>query len=82
MSMPDVETTSKQRWYDDVSMLFQSGLNISQSYVESNWASDDYGFLNKWIVFIQLNKEIFLLYINNSTTKEIFKNSRTEWHIL
>ena len=82
MSMPDVETTSKQRWYDDVSMLSQSGLNISQSYVESNWASDDYGFLNKWIVFIQLNKEIFLLYINNSTTKEIFKNSRTEWHIL
>ena len=63
-------------------MLFQPSVDVSESYIESNRASDDYGFANRWIVFILLNEETFLLYINNSTTNEISKHFLTVIHIV
>ena len=64
-SVPDVETMSKNvpqrrnnvagRWYNVVSMLFQPSVDVSWGYVESNQASEDYGFVNRWVVFILLN---------------------------
>ena len=46
MSVSDVETTLKQRWYNFISMLFQRGLNISKSYTKISRASDKYGFVD------------------------------------
>ena len=54
MSVLDVETTSKKRCFNVASTL---------SSTESNWASDDYGFVYSWIVFVLLNEKIFLLII-------------------
>ena len=83
-SVSDVKTTSKQRyttskqcWYHVDTTLLQPSVDVSESYIESNRASDDYGFANRWIVFILLNEETFLLYINNSTTNEISKHFLT-----
>ena len=49
-----------QRWYNVASTLFQPSVNVSSSYIEINQASDDYGFANRWIVFILLNEKTFL----------------------
>ena len=39
-SVPTIETTLKKRWYNFISMLFQRGLNVSKSYIETNAASE------------------------------------------
>ena len=39
-SVSTIETTLKQRWYNFISMLFQGGLNVSKSYIETNAASE------------------------------------------
>ena len=49
-----------QRWYNVVPTLCQSNMDASSSYTEINQASDDYGFVNRWIVFILLNEKTFL----------------------
>ena len=36
-----------QRWYNVDIMLFQPSVNVSESYIESSRASDDYGFANR-----------------------------------
>ena len=58
-----------QHWaltlYRRCATLFQRSVDISLSYIESNGASDDYGFVSRLIAFILLNEKIFLLYINN-----------------
>ena len=61
-SVPDVETTSNivaQRWYNIDTTLFQASVDVSSSSIESNRASDDYEFVNRWIVFILLNEKTF-----------------------
>ena len=45
MSVSDVETTLKQRWYNFISTLFQRVVNISKSYIKTSRASDKYGFI-------------------------------------
>ena len=42
--LQNVDTTSVQRWYNVDTMLFQPSVDVSYSYIESNRASDDYGF--------------------------------------
>ena len=39
-SVPTIETTLKKCWYNFISMLFQRGLNVSKSYIETNAASE------------------------------------------
>ena len=46
-------TTSKER----CTTLFQPRVDVSESYIESNRASEDHGFANRWIVFVLLNEE-------------------------
>ena len=56
MSVPNVERTSKQRyrtsehvpqyWYNVDTTLSQSSIDVSESYIESSRASDDYAFAN------------------------------------
>ena len=70
-----------QRWYNVVSTLFQRSL-LYKAISDPIGPSNDYGFLNRWIVFILLNEEIFLLYINNSTTNKILKFFLTAVHIV
>ena len=53
-SLPEVETTLKQRWYNLISTLFQLSLNDSKSYIETNRASDKNGFVNRWWWWIVL----------------------------
>ena len=36
-----------QRSYNVDTTLFQPGVDVSESYIESNWASDDYRFANR-----------------------------------
>ena len=61
-----------QRRYNVVSTLFQRSLNASENYIEPNRTSDDYGFVNRLIVFILLNDKIFLLTIQ--LIMKYFKN--------
>ena len=49
--------------YRRCTTLFQRSVDISESYIESNRASDDYGFVNRWIVFILLNEKMFFTHI-------------------
>ena len=42
----------------NVDTTFHSSVDVSESYIESNWVSD-YGFANRLIVFILLNEERF-----------------------
>ena len=51
--------TLKQCWYNVDISLFQPSVNVSSNYIESNGASDDYGFTNTWIVFILLHEKSF-----------------------
>ena len=39
--------TLKQRWYNFISTLFQRGLNVSKSYMETDGASDKYEFVSR-----------------------------------
>ena len=41
-----------------VDKMFHSSVDVSENYIESNWASD-YGFANRLIIFILLNQERF-----------------------
>ena len=43
-----------QRRYDIISMLFQCGLNVSGSYIETNLASEKYRFAERFISFIKI----------------------------
>lgn len=36
-----------QRWYNYILTLFQGGLNVSKSYMETNRASDNKVFVNR-----------------------------------
>ena len=36
ISLSDVETTLKQRWYNFISTLFQPGLNVGEGYIKIN----------------------------------------------
>ena len=77
------------RWYNIDTTLFQPSVDVSESCIESNWASDDCGLWDSWIHVKYMNsfysvksRNIFLLYINNSTTNEIWKNFLTVVHIV
>ena len=43
----NVRTKLKQRWHNYISKLFQRGLNVSKSYIETDEASDKCGFVNR-----------------------------------
>ena len=45
-SVPDVETTLEQRWYNFILTLFQRVLSISNNYIKTSRASDQYEFVN------------------------------------
>ena len=68
-----------QRRYNVVSTLFKRSLNARENYIESNRTSDDYGFINRLIIFILLNDKIFLLTIQ--LIMKYFKNYQ-QWYIL
>ena len=55
----NVISTLLQRWYTIISTLFQRGLNFSWSYIETNLASEKYGFANRIVTFILLGEKIF-----------------------
>ena len=46
MSIQRQYLTLKQR-QNNVTILFQHSVDINQSHIESNRASDDYGFVNR-----------------------------------
>ena len=54
--------------------LFQRGLNISQSYIESNLGSEKYGFADRLISFNLLNEK-YLQYMKNLTTNNLLKST-------
>ena len=43
----------------NISTLFQRGLNVSWRYIETNLASEKYGFAERLISFILINEKIF-----------------------
>ena len=57
-----------------ISPLFQRGLNISQSYIETNLVSEKYGFADRLISFNLLNEK-YLQYIKNLTTNNLRKSN-------
>ena len=48
-----------QHWYNIDTTLFHPSVDMSENFIESSRASDDYGFANTWIVFILLNEKTF-----------------------
>ena len=55
----NVEQRRFERCYGIISTLFQRGLNVSKSYIETNLASEKNGFAERLISFILLNEKIF-----------------------
>ena len=80
--------TLKQRRNNVDTKLFQPSVDVSETYIESNRASDDCGLCDivhvKYInsFYSAIWESIFLLYINNWTTNEISKNFLTVVHIV
>ena len=91
-SVSDVETTLKlhsttlmRRCFNVVLTLVNTiAYFVHYTYIESSPASDDYRFVKVWIVFIQLDDKIFLLYINNQLLiSSAYCSStycNTKWH--
>ena len=52
-------TTSSQHCFNVDTALSQRCFNVSESYIETNLASEKYGFAERLISFILLNEKIF-----------------------
>ena len=78
-----IPVTRRSTWNKTRSRIF----NVAQNWCDAtgqHWNNVEtrlhYGFVNRWIVFIQLNEEIF--FSNNSITNRILKKFSTVVHIV